>query len=403
MKILLGVSGSISAYKTLDLARGLINKGFEVKVILTKGALKFVVPEVFKYLGALEVYHSDEDFSHKNVLHIELAKWCDQLVIAPLSANTLSRLVNGETSDLLSSVFLSIPSNKMISCFPAMNTNMLHHPFTQENINKLTKLSTLKNIFVSKTNSGILACGEEGEGKLPEVLEMLEIIPLLNVNFNHKKIVISTGATLSPLDPVRYLTNSSSGLTGYFLASEFLKNGFEVYVVAGLHATSKLELLFKHPHFHLERVGTVLQMKNSIERQISEAILYIGAAAISDIEFPEQNHKLKKEEFSGSLKILSAPDILASLVNRKLSHLKLVGFAAETNLSKEALLKKFKSKPVDLLIETAVNNGIKDPHLMTGFNHDKAHYRFMEKEIISFDGMLLKKDLALEIMTRLKL
>ena len=158
MKILLSVCGSISAYKSLDIARGLINNGHEVRVILTKGALKFVVPEVFTYLGALDVYLENDDFHYKNVLHVELARWSDILVIAPLSANTLSRLARGEASDLLTSVFLAFEATKPIAVFPAMNSHMLSHPFTQVNFQELKKLKTLDNIFISFSVRPSISC-----------------------------------------------------------------------------------------------------------------------------------------------------------------------------------------------------------------------------------------------------
>lgn len=403
MRILLGVSGSISAYKALDLARGLINEGHEVKVILTQGALQFVVPQVFKYLGATEVYLSEDDFKHSNVLHIDLAKWCDQLVIAPLSANTLARLARGEASDLLSSVFLSITSDKIISLFPAMNTNMLHHPFTEVNFSEIQKMKTLKNVFISKTNSGLLACGDIGDGKLPSVDEIVEIIPLVTTKIQNKKIVISTGATISPLDPVRFLTNSSSGLTGYFLARDFLSLGYDVHVVAGLHATEKLNFLQKHPRFTLVRTGTVNEMSEAIHQELPNAVLYVGAAAISDIEFPDANQKLKKQDFGDTIKITKAKDILKSIIEKKYPHLKIVGFAAETDLTDEVLLNKFNAKPVNLLIGTKVNNGIREGKTSEGFNNPDAYYRFMENAVITFEGQLSKQKLAIEILNRIQL
>jgi phosphopantothenoylcysteine decarboxylase/phosphopantothenate--cysteine ligase len=184
MKILLSVCGSISAYKSLDIARGLVNNGHQVKVVLTEGALKFVVPEVFTYLGVEDVYLNNADFKHKNVLHVELARWCDTLVIAPLSANTLSRLARGAADDLLSSIFLALEPEKTIAVFPAMNSLMLKHPFTQENFAELKKLKTLNNVFISLTNAGVLACNEIGSGKLPTVEEILELIPTLKAPFN---------------------------------------------------------------------------------------------------------------------------------------------------------------------------------------------------------------------------
>lgn len=400
MKILLGVSGSISAYKALDIARGLVKNGHEVKVILTNGALKFVVPEVFTYLGVSDVYKSEDDFIHKNVLHVDLARWCDVFAIAPVSANTLSRLARGEAGDLLSSVFLALEPSKNVLLFPAMNTNMLLHPFTKENIEQLKKLRTLENLFVSPTDSGILACEEVGLGKLPTVEEIIEIIPLLTHRLNQsgkKHLLITTGATVVPLDPVRYLTNSSSGITGYYLAKLALSLGHRVTVIAGLHATTKLELLIKHPNYKLVRATTVQDMHDKVHGHLKDADIYISSAAISDIEFEISAGKIKKDTIGNALPVKPAVDILKTVLSKKASQQKIVGFAAETDLSDAVLKKKMDSKPVDLLIGTKVNNGMTGEPL-EGFNVDHAYYRMMNASGIIFEGNLTKFELAEKII-----
>lgn len=408
MKILLSVCGSISAYKSLDIARGLVNNGHQVKVILTRGALKFVVPEVFTYLGVSDVYLDDADFSHKNVLHVDLARWCETLVIAPLSANTLSRLARGEASDLLTSVFLALEPQKTISVFPAMNSLMLSHPFTQQNLVEFKKLKSLNNVFISPTNAGVLACNEEGLGKLPTVEEILELIPTLTGPFgsesrDNKKIVITTGATIAPLDPVRFLTNSSSGITGFYLAQTALKHGHQVVVIAGKHACAELNLLNKHPHYKLHRVTTVNQMHDAVHAELKNANAYISAAAISDLEFDVTSEKIKKENISDSIKIKKALDILKTVIDAKIPDLKIVGFAAETDLSDAVLTKKFNSKPVDLLVGTKVNNGLISNAELQGFNVDRANYRFMENDIMTSLRSLSKSELAEIIFQRINL
>jgi phosphopantothenoylcysteine decarboxylase/phosphopantothenate--cysteine ligase len=186
MNITLGVTGSISAYKSIELLRLLIKEDHEVKVVLTKGALKFVRPELFSYLGASDVFSPEDDFSfpHKsttalagNVLHVELAKWSEKLVIAPLSANSLSNLINANAGDLLSSLFLAWEKQKPILVFPAMNTHMYHHPFVQKN---LRQLGELENLFLGPTQVGELACGDTGEGKLLETDKIFQLIKSLN-------------------------------------------------------------------------------------------------------------------------------------------------------------------------------------------------------------------------------
>ncbi len=407
MKILLSVCGSISAYKSLDIARGLVNNGHQVKVILTRGALKFVVHEVYNYLGVQEVFLDNADFSHKNVLHIDLARWCDVLVIAPLSANTLSRLARGEASDLLSSVFLAIEATKTIAVFPAMNSHMLAHPFTQQNLEDLKKLKTLNNLFISPTDSGLLACQEVGLGKLPTVEEIIALIPVLKAPFTSshlkKKVVITTGATMAPLDPVRFLTNSSSGITGFYLALTALNLGLDVVVIAGKNACAELNLLIKHPHYKIIRVTTVNDMFKAVHAELKEASAYLSAAAISDIEFEMADEKIKKEVMGDSLKIKKTTDILKTVIEAKIPHLKIVGFAAETDLSDSILRRKHASKPVDLLVGTKVNNGLSAGAELQGFNLDHASYRLMENNAITSLLSLSKRELSELIFQHLNL
>jgi len=393
MKILLGISGSISAYKSIDLARTLVNQGHEVKIILTNGALKFVVPEVFLYLGVKEVYKSDDDFKHAGVLHVELGRWSDILVIAPLSANTLKRLSSGEAHDLLTSVFLAYEKNKNILVFPAMNAEMLSHPFVEYNFEELKKLKSLQNLFISSTNSGILACNDIGSGKLPDILEIIELIETYPLQKKNQKVVITTGATISALDPVRYLTNSSSGITGFFIAKNFLKAGFEVVVIAGRDSSKRLDLLIKHPNFKLLRTTTVDDMYEAVHKEIENSKIFISSAAVSDIEFNYTDGKVKKESLTDSLKIKSAKDILKSVIDKKWPHLFIVGFAAETDLSDTVLSKKLEKKPVDLLIGTKVHNG-SHGNQVEGFNVDKAFYKIIKEHKTIFEGALEKQNLG---------
>lgn len=404
MKILLGVSGSISAYKALDIARGLFKSGHEVKVILTAGARKFVIPQVFTYLGVADVYNSEDDFNHKNVLHIDLARWCDVFVVAPASANTLSKMARGEASDLLTSVFLALEPSKNSLIFPAMNSVMLDHPFTKENISDIKKLKTLSNLFVSPTDAGILACEEVGLGKLPSVDEIIELIPAMAKPLNgasKKTILMTTGATITPLDPVRYLTNSSSGVTGYYLSEAALSMGHKVIMVAGLNATSKLDLFLKHPNFTLIRTSSVDDMKSAVHDHLAHSDLYISSAAISDIEFIVSDEKIKKDTITDSLKIKKASDILKSVLEKKSAKLQVVGFAAETDTSDAVLSKKMQSKPVDLLVGTKVHNGLVKNQAVTGFNVDHADYRLLTDKGYIYEGALSKRELAHKILNHI--
>ena len=413
MKILIGVSGSISAYKALDVVRGLTKNGHEVKVIVTSGATKFVVPEVFLYLGALEVFKSGDDFKYPSsykegnkvernpILHIDLARWADQFVILPLSANTLSSLSQGVANDLLTSAFLAVDKKTPIVLYPAMNQSMLQNPLVQRNLN-LLKVS-LSNITVIEPDSGLLACGEEGKGKLPDVDKIIETLPYIKLHkrSKDKKILITTGATISPLDPVRFLTNSSSGLTGFYLAREALQEGLQVKVIAGKAATSKLEYLSVFPNFEIQRVVSPSEMSLAVLKSLDIYNLYISSAAIGDIEFIQDRNKIKKANIKDSLPIKQSPDILAQVLKGKPKTLKTVGFAAETDLSFKVLNEKWERKPVDLLVGTKVHNGLTpECSEVSGFSNDSAHYSFMENKEITFEGSLSKKSLAQKILQR---
>ncbi len=398
MKILLGVSGSISAYKTFDLVRELIKLNHSVKVILTEGALQFVKPEVYGYLGVEKVYLAKDDFKNSGVLHVELSRWADTFLIAPTSANTLSRLASGAADDLLTSVFLAYENSKPIIISPAMNTQMLNHPFVEENIKKIEKLKTLPHLLFLDSNAGELLCGELGKGKLPEIRSLIAILETYTTVKNNKKVLISTGASITPLDPVRYLTNSSSGVTGFHLAYSLLKLGFQVSVVAGIHSTHLLDDLIKHPHFKLIRAKSVHDFKNHIMNDIKSVDYYFSSAALSDIEFHEADEKIKKDQIQNHIEVKPAPDILKSIVELNLKNLKIIGFAAETNLTKEMLLKKYQSKPVNILIGTKVHNGLNQKDVVQGFENDFADYRFFIKDEIVFEGRLEKKNLAEKIL-----
>lgn len=407
MKVLLAVTGSISAYKTLDLARDLVKKGHEVKVVLTKGAEKFVVPEVFRYLGAKAVFSATDDFNYpKNetdapVLHVDLAKWTDKLVIAPLSANSLSRLVHGEANDLLSSIFLALPQDKPILVFPAMNTQMLNHPFVKENFEMLEKLKSLPQLLVHPTANGKLACGDTGEGKLADVKTMSEMIESYSYENNPHSILLTAGATLSPLDSVRFLTNPSSGKTSYLLAKQALSKGYRVKVIAGLQATRDFDHLIHHPNFSIERVTTTEQMNSAVLAQVENYNHYITPAAISDIKFDLSEGKLKKDKLNDSLPIKKDEDVLSNVLKIKKQNQKIVGFAAESDLNEEIMIEKYKRKPVDLLIGTLVNSGVNGKG-QKGFNVDEAEYMILEdgKKFQSYQ--LKKQDLASMIIERLE-
>lgn len=407
MNILLAVTGSISCYKAYDLLRQYVKSGHHVRVITTKGAQKFIKSDLFHYLGAQKVYSFSDDFNiqkhnsnnESTVLHVDLGKWADTFIIAPLSANTLSSLAQGSAFDLLSSTFLAYPNHKPIILFPAMNTQMLSHPFVKGN---LKKLNTLENTLVAATQNGQLVCGDQGEGKLLEVEEIFNLTETYTLNHTKKDVLITTGATIAPLDPVRFLTNASSGKTGFHLAKNALSLGHKVTMIAGQYATSDIDLLINHPNFTLLRVVTTQEMKAAVTNSFSKCDIYISSAAIGDIEFLPLDAKLKKSEIGQSLPIKDSSDILSEMIQAKKPHQKIVGFAAETNISDNVIKEKMMRKPVDLLIATKVHHGLTSDQVRQGFGSDEALYRFTNSTSIGHETLLSKKQLAHNIFTELE-
>ncbi|MCO4753283.1 MAG: bifunctional phosphopantothenoylcysteine decarboxylase/phosphopantothenate--cysteine ligase CoaBC [Bacteriovoracaceae bacterium] len=400
MKILLGVCGSISAYKSLDICRQLFKDGHEVKVVLTKGALEFVRPQVFKYLGAQEVFSPEDDFNphaikDRSVLHIDLSKWAQRILIAPASANTLAKLSAGMCDDLLSSIFLASPNTPCV-IFPAMNTNMLKHPLTKNNFDRL---EGLENVFIHPTKEGLLACGDEGEGKLADVELIAQVVPVISFTKTNKRILITTGATIAPLDPVRFLTNPSSGKTGYELAKSYLSNGNEVTLIAGRNSCPQIDYLSQLPNAKVIRVSTTAQVFELVKELFDKHDLYISSAALSDIQFEQSSVKLKKDQFQDKLSISKAPDVLKEMLKRKTTQ-KIIGFAAETNNNIETFEKKWKDKPVDVLVGNIVAANHDSESI--GFGTNVNTYTILKEGRLFFTGPLAKAELAEKIEQALK-
>lgn len=400
MNILLAITGSIASYKSYDVARKLVKNGHKVKVVLTSGALEFIKHETFRYIGVDEVYLPHDDFvpanlsSGNTVLHIELVKWADKMVVAPASANTLSRLATGITNDLLTSVFLAF-GKKPVLIFPAMNTEMWNNPRIQEH---KSKLETLSNVGVINPVAGLLACGDIGAGKFPEVDSVVDLIETYNPTLKkNKKIVITAGATASPLDPVRYLTNPSSGKMGISVAKAFLSSGYDVTVLAGHQCTDEVNNLQGHPGFKLLKTPTTQLMRDAAVKVFPDSDLYISTGAIADIEFDPAAIKLKKETMGTTLPFRQAADILKEILGLKKNQ-KVVSFAAETETTKEVFMEKMNRKPVDLMIGNKVSNGLIGSPEVQGFQKSEGEYFFVETDKISSPVKLSKYELGQKLV-----
>lgn len=385
MKILLGICGSISAYKSYELLRTYIKNGHCVKVVLTKGSLHFVSPLIFKSLGAKEVYTHNEDFnlakvSDGNVIHIDLVKWSNRIIIAPASANSIAKLASGICDDLLGSILLA--SNKETIIYPAMNTRMFENEITQRNFNALSRQ---KNIYIHPPIYGELACKDVGVGKLPDVETIYESSILMAFEKKKKKILINTGATISYIDPVRYVTNPASGKTGIAAAKHFLKMGYDVDLVCG-HKIN-INYLSSIPGLKIYYAQTTEQMYEICFKLFNSCDVYISSAAICDMKFETHKNKLKKDNFKDSLSFSQGIDILKELSLVKDRQL-LIGFAAESSLDIQALKKKMFDKELDYLIANKVSNGIDNKQ--TGFDTNENNYILLSKEEILFEGKLNK-------------
>jgi phosphopantothenoylcysteine decarboxylase/phosphopantothenate--cysteine ligase len=384
MNILLAVTGSIASYKSLDVARQLVKNGHTVKVVLTAGALEFVVPETFRYLGAEDVFLPEDDFvpdalaRGETVLHIELVRWADRIVIAPASANTLSRLALGITNDLLSSLFLAAGGTPVLF-FPAMNTAMWSDARIQEH---RRTLEGLRRVRIVNPASGLLACGDIGAGKFPDVAAVVDLIEtLVPRDTPAKHVLITAGATASPLDPVRYLTNPSIGKMGISIAKAFLAAGHRVTLLAGHQCSAEADNLLGHPAFALLKTPTTALMRDAAVSLFPESDLYISTGAIADIEFDPATLKLKKEAMGTSLPFRQAADILKEILALRTQQ-KVVSFAAETETTKEVFMEKMTRKPVDLMIGNKVSNGLIGSPEVEGFQKSHGEYYIVEKAII---------------------
>ena len=347
-KILLIISGGISAYKSLEIIRSLKKRGAKVKTILTKSAKEFVTPLSVSSLSHEKVY--DDLFNVENeseMNHISLSRWSDVILVAPATANTISKLSNGLSDDLASTVILA--SDKDIFLAPAMNVRMWEHPSTKENLKKLKNFG-YKIIGPEK---GDMACGEFGEGKMTEPNEIIKKIDyyFINLSKNKKlKALVTAGPTREYIDPVRFITNRSSGKQGFELAKSLSKKGFVTTLISGptnLKAEKDINFI---------KVETAQQMFKATQDSLP-ADVAIFSAAVSDFKIKENNkNKIKKEDYV-NLNLEKNIDIINYVSNHNSLRPKLViGFAAETNDIEKNAKKKLMEKNCDWIIANDVSN-----------------------------------------------
>jgi phosphopantothenoylcysteine decarboxylase / phosphopantothenate---cysteine ligase len=343
--ILVGVTGGIAAYKTCEIVRELIKNDATVKVVMTDAAKQFVTPLTFETLTASPVR---SDLFEKSTLHIELARWAHGIVVCPATANTINKIAIGIADNLLTTLILA--ANVPVVFCPAMNKEMHANPIYQANCFKLAGLG----YHFIESGQGQLACGEEGWGRLADkqvILDSLRKILTGTNELNGKKIVVSAGRTEEPLDPVRILTNYSSGKMGFALAEAAVLMGADVTLIAGPNQLPVFTGIKYVP------VKTTQQMAEAVFKEFDTADAVIMAAAVAD--FRPKNFsqsKIKKSSDTIVLELEKTTDILSELGKRK-GNKKLVGFALETEQELENARLKLNTKNLDMIV---LNNPLKE-------------------------------------------
>ena len=388
-KILLIICGGISAYKSLEVIRLLKKRGAAVKTILTKSAKEFVTPLSVASLSQEKVY--DDLFNAENETemdHISLSRWSDLILVAPATANTISKLSVGSSDDLASTVMLA--SDKDIFLAPAMNVRMWEHPSTKENLNKLKKYG----YKIIGPEIGDMACGEFGEGKMTEPNEIIRQLEVYFLNFKKNKkfkALVTAGPTYEYIDPVRFITNKSSGKQGFELAKALSKKGFETTLISG---PTNLKI---NNDINLIQVETAEEMFKSTQNNLPVDVA-IFSAAVADFKIKEKNkEKIKKKNYI-NLNLEKNIDILNYVSNHNSLRPKLViGFAAETHNIEENSKKKLMEKNCDWIIANDISNK------SIGFDSDFNEVTILYKnKKINDEKLYMKKksEIANEIIDR---
>ena len=385
-KIILGVSGSIAAYKSAVLTRLLIKSGAQVKVVMTPAACDFITPLTLSTLSknpVLSQFVKDKTGEWHN--HVDLGLWADAMVIAPLSANTLARMANGLCDDLLLAVYLSARCPVFFA--PAMDLDMLQHPATKKNIQTLQDFGN----FMIAPGYGELASGLTGTGRMAEpeqIVEALDGFFRSRSALKGRKALVTAGPTHEAIDPVRFISNHSSGKMGFALAEELAKEGAEVKLVSG-----PTQQHTQHPGIVVKRVTTAKEMLEACTDYFQDADITILSAAVADYRPAEEaKQKIKKENQPLTLALTRTDDIAATLGKQKHNGQIIVGFALETEEEEANALKKLQSKNFDLIVLNSLNDR------GAGFGHDTNKITIMDGNTKSTFPLKSKKEAAADIV-----
>ena len=377
-KILLFVTGGIAVYKAASLTSKLVQAGAEVKVVMSESAMKFVTPLTFQSLSRNDVFHDtfDEKIPGK-IAHIDLADWADAAVIAPATANVIGKVANGIADDMVSTILLAVTAPIFIA--PAMNVHMYEHKAVQRNMNRLRE----DGYTFIEPNEGYLACGYVGKGRLEEPEAIVEVLSAHfdagKLPLSGKKVLITAGPTRERIDPVRYVSNYSTGKMGYSLAEAALKMGAEVTLVSGPVTVTA------PPNARVISVESASEMFEAVMAEMDSANIIIGTAAVADYKPAEAaSQKIKKQDDDVSLAMTRTKDILAEAGKRKSGQI-LVGFAAETNNVDEYAKKKLVKKNADMIV---ANDVMKEG---AGFGTDTNIVTLYKKDGTSVELPLMSK------------
>jgi len=388
--IILGVCGSIAAYKSAILVRLLVKAGANVKVILTADAANFITPLTLATLSKNPVYtqyFEEETGVWSN--HVELGLWADYMIIAPASANTIAKMANGICDNLLSAVYLSAKCPVFYA--PAMDLDMWKHESTRKNIQRLQQFG---NTLISP-NSGELASGLFGEGRMAEPEEIITFLSAVikeGLPLAGRKVMVTAGPTYEPIDPVRFIGNHSSGKMGFAIADQLAELGAEVTLITGPTAQKSVQTVARID------VTTAAQMLEACKANFPENLISVMSAAVADYT-PKQvsDKKIKKKEEEFSIELTKTTDILLTLGQMKTDGQILVGFALETDNEEENALYKLKKKNLDLIVLNSLQDegaGFqKDTNKITIFNRaeEKTAYTIKSKTEVA-------KDICTEIL-----
>lgn len=396
--ILVGVTGGIAAYKSAGIVSLLKKKGYNVKVVMTENATKIIGPLTLETLSRNRIYVDMWDNNpHYEVEHISLADWADMVLIAPATYNIIGKIANGIADDMLTTILAAVSVRKPVFFALAMNVNMYENPILKENINKL---SSFGYRFID-VEEGLLACNYSAKGRMSEPENIVEEIERYSIfskieNFDTvlkgKKILITSGRTKENIDPIRYLSNNSSGKMGYSIAQAAADLGAEVTLISGptdLKAPNGLKNFIS--------VESALEIYEKVDEYFKDTDIFIACAAVADYRPKEyKKEKIKKSDSDFVIELVRNPDILLEMSRKKEKQL-LVGFAAETNDIKENALKKLEKKNLDIIVANNASVMGSDENVIEIIRKDRTSVEISQKSKVE-----LAYDILREVIFELK-